>query len=162
MRQSTVVLAGLVLIACGRGATTTPAITATVTLAPALAPSTLPPESAPSAVQTLAFELRERKLEGTGVEIDVVYVELRPPDDEARLGVVRKLNALLAQMADKWVTEFEKEHRDVGEQGLSMLTLSVGCKPVHHTSELVSVVCIHYEVTGGLTATLPPWATLRF
>ena len=59
--------------------------------------------------------------------------------------------------------EIERQlHRDVGEQGLSMLTLSVGCKPVHHTSELVSVVCIHYEVTGGLTATLPPWATLRF
>lgn len=149
MRRSTAALAGLALTACGGGATTTPAITATVTMAPALAPSTLPPEPAQPAVQTLTFELQKRKLENPDVEIDVVYVEFSPPADEARLGVVRKLNALLAQMADKWVTEFEKEHRDVGEQGMSRPSLSVGCKPVLQTSQFVSVECSHYAYGGG-------------
>lgn len=159
MRRSAAVLAGLALTACGGAATTTPAITATVTLAPALAPSTGPPgpqEPAQPAVQTLAFELRERKLENPDVEIDVVYVEFRPPDDEARLGVVRKLNALLAQMADKWVTEFEKEIRDVGEQRMSRPSLSIKCKPVLHTSQFVSVECGHYEYGGGAHGNYTP------
>lgn len=92
---------------------------------------------------------RSRRLEAPAVEAEVAYPEFDPPHYHA---VNQRLEAFARRRLAEQVAALEKQHRELAVRGSAAtehLTQASDCSVEEATGAAVSVLCHHYEFSGG-------------